>query len=128
MVHNVAEQFERHSRTFSLLTFVSRLTGLARDATLARVFGAAGVMDAFFFAFIIPNLFRRLFGEGALTAAFIPTYAQLDKSDPQTAKRLASLIIAVLVVALSGVTLLSEVVLYLISRQADHDHLAVRLP
>ena len=127
MNQRMAEQFERHSRTFSLLTFVSRLTGLARDATLARVFGAAGVMDAFFFAFIIPNLFRRLFGEGALTAAFIPSYAQLDKSDPQTAKRLASLIIAVLVVALSAVTLLSEVVLYLISRQADHDHLAVRL-
>ena len=127
MLQGMAERFEKHSRTFSLLTFVSRITGLARDATLSRVFGASVVMDAFFFAFIIPNLFRRLFGEGALTAAFVPSYAQLDKSDPQTAKRLASLLIAVLIVALGAVTVVGEVVLYFLSRQSDHEHLAIRL-
>ena len=127
MLQGMAERFEKHSRTFSLLTLVSRVTGLARDATLSRVFGASAVMDAFFFAFIIPNLFRRLFGEGALTAAFVPSYAQLDKSDPQTAKRLASLLIAVLIVALGAVTVIGEVVLYFLSRQAEHDNLAIRL-
>ncbi len=123
----MAERFEKHSRTFSLLTFLSRLTGLARDATLSRVFGAAGVMDAFFFAFIIPNLFRRLFGEGALASAFIPTYAQLDKSDPVVAKRLATLIIACLVVVLGCLTLLGELGLYIITLISEGDNLALRL-
>ena len=45
-------------------------------------------MDAYFFAFMIPNLFRRLFGEGALAAAFLPAYAQLEQSDPDTARAL----------------------------------------
>lgn len=43
--------FERHARTFTVLTFISRITGFARDALLARVFGAGAVMDAFNFAF-----------------------------------------------------------------------------
>ncbi|MCZ6446593.1 MAG: hypothetical protein O6758_10475, partial [Planctomycetota bacterium] len=123
----MAEHFERHSRTFSLLTLASRVTGLARDAALSRIFGAAGVMDTFFFAFIIPNLFRRLFGEGALAAAFLPAYVQLEKDDPATAKRLASLTIALLVVVLGGITVLGETVLYLISHHADHQHLGIRL-
>ena len=63
--------FERHARTFTVLTFVSRLTGFVRDALLARVFGAGVAMDAFNFGFQVPNLFRRLFGEGALTASFL---------------------------------------------------------
>lgn len=124
---DMAEHFERHSRTFSLLTLASRVTGLARDAALSRIFGAAGVMDTFFFAFIIPNLFRRLFGEGALAAAFLPAYAKLEKDDPVTAKRLASLTIALLVVVLGGITVLGEAVLYLISHHADHQHLGIRL-
>ena len=123
----MAEHFEKHSRTFSLLTLLSRLTGLARDATLSRIFGAAGVMDAFFFAFIIPNLFRRLFGEGALASAFIPTYAQLDKSDPVVAKRLACLVIACLVVALGCLTLIGELGLYIVSLYSKGDNLALRL-
>ena len=123
----MAERFEKHSRTFSLLTLLSRLTGLARDATLSRVFGAAGVMDAFFFAFIIPNLFRRLFGEGALASAFIPTYAQLDKSDPVVAKRLACLVIACLVVVLGCLTLLGELGLYIVSLYSTDYTLALKL-
>ncbi|MHC4493467.1 MAG: lipid II flippase MurJ, partial [Planctomycetota bacterium] len=90
----MAERFESHSRTFSLLTLVSRCTGLVRDACLSRIFGAGGVMDAFFFAFLVPNLFRRLFGEGALAAAFLPAYARLDRSDPEVARRLATLTVA----------------------------------
>ena len=57
--------FEKHARTVSLLTLVSRFSGLARDAAQSRVFGAGPIMDAFFIAFQLPNLFRRLFGEGA---------------------------------------------------------------
>ncbi|MHC4142712.1 MAG: lipid II flippase MurJ, partial [Planctomycetota bacterium] len=106
----MAEPFERHTRTISLLTLVSRVTGLGRDAALSRIFGAAGVMDAFFFAFMIPNLFRRLFGEGAVSAAFLRAYARLDQSDPPTARRLATLTVVIMIVVLGGLTVAGELV------------------
>ena len=53
------------SRVVSILTLGSRCTGLLRDAVFARSFGVGGAADIFFVAFQIPNLFRRLFGEGA---------------------------------------------------------------
>jgi len=56
----------------SLLTIASRVLGLARDTFSAAVFGLGGLQDAFVTAFSLPNLFRRLLGEGALTAAFVP--------------------------------------------------------
>ena len=68
-----SERFESHAYTVSRLTLLSRVTGLARDAAISRIFGAGALVDAFFFAFMVPNLFRRLFGEGALAAAFLPT-------------------------------------------------------
>src|SRR5439155_24802508 len=55
-----------------LATLASRITGYARDIVVARTFGAGPVTDAFFVAFRIPNLLRRLLGEGALTTAIIP--------------------------------------------------------
>lgn len=123
----MADSFEKHARTVTLLTLASRITGLARDATLSRVFGAGALMDAFFFAFLIPNLFRRLFGEGALSAAFLPVYSKLDATDPAQAKHLASLTIATLTVALGVLTLLGEGALYLISLRENHENLAVWL-
>ncbi|MEM9294786.1 MAG: murein biosynthesis integral membrane protein MurJ [Planctomycetota bacterium] len=71
-------------------TMVSRLTGLARDAVLAAIFGLSFVADAFFLGFLIPNLFRRLFGEGALTAAFLPPYARLRREHPRAAGAFAT--------------------------------------
>ena len=123
----MSERFESHSRTFAGLTLVSRVTGLARDATLSRIFGAAGVMDAFFFAFLIPNLFRRLFGEGALGASFLATYAKLERSDPALARRLATLTVALVVVGLGGVTLIGELVLAAVGHLVDEGPLALRL-
>jgi putative peptidoglycan lipid II flippase len=124
----MAERFERHSRTFSLLTMASRVTGLVRDAALSRVFGASGLMDAFFFAFMIPNLFRRLFGEGALSAAFLRAYARLDQREPFMAKRLATLTVVLMTVGLGGFTVAGEVVLLAGLRFADPEqHLVVRL-
>ncbi len=114
----MAERFERHSLTFTLLTLVSRATGLARDAALARVFGAGALMDAFNFGFIIPNLFRRLFGEGAMSASFLRVYAQIERSDPLAARKLATLNVGFLVAVLGGVTLLGEAVLWLLSQRA----------
>ncbi|HMQ15606.1 MAG TPA: murein biosynthesis integral membrane protein MurJ [Phycisphaerae bacterium] len=65
------------AKLVALCTLVSRVTGLLRDILLARAFGVGWVQDAFSAAFLVPNLFRRLFGEGALTAAFVPTFTRV---------------------------------------------------
>ena len=58
------------------MTFVSRVLGFVRDTLIARVFGAGIYTDAFFVAFKIPNLLRRLFAEGAFSQAFVPVLAE----------------------------------------------------
>lgn len=58
--------------TVSLLTLASRVTGMVRDLIMASVFGATAMTDAFNVAFRLPNMFRRLFGEGAFSQAFVP--------------------------------------------------------
>ena len=57
-------------------TLTSRLLGLVRDQVLATLFGAGNDMDAFLVAFRIPNLARDLFAEGAMSAAFVPTFSR----------------------------------------------------
>jgi putative peptidoglycan lipid II flippase len=66
----------RAASTISLFTLASRITGLARDVVIASMFGAGAAVDAYNVAFRIPNLLRRLFGEGAFTQAFVPVLAQ----------------------------------------------------
>ncbi|HOW82381.1 MAG TPA: lipid II flippase MurJ, partial [Spirochaetota bacterium] len=58
----------------ALSTMTSRILGFVREALFAAFFGATGITDAFFIAFRIPNLFRRLVTEGALSVSFIPVY------------------------------------------------------
>ena len=123
----MSDRFESNTRTVTLLTLVSRGTGLIRDAAFSRIFGSGELMSAFFFAFMIPNLFRRLFGEGALAAAFLPTYTRLDESNPQLAKKLATLLIARMTIILGAITLLAEGALLLVSARLDHENLAVWL-
>ncbi len=101
----------RHARTFAALTLVSRILGLARDAILARLFGVSALGTAFAIAFQFPNTFRRLFGEGALSAAFIPEYAQLLKHDKALADRFSSLVVALMTAALAALVVLIELVL-----------------
>ena len=59
----------------SILTLVSRVSGLARELLIASFFGASALTDAFNVAFRIPNLLRRLFAEGAFSQAFVPVLA-----------------------------------------------------
>lgn len=73
--------------TVSLLTLVSRITGLARDLLMASVFGVSGLTDAFNVAFRIPNLLRRLFAEGAFSQAFVPVLASSRARDGEAATR-----------------------------------------
>ena len=65
-------------------TLLSRITGLAREFLIARAFGASLYTDAFFVAFRIPNLLRRLFAEGAFSQAFVPILAQSKNAGDQT--------------------------------------------
>lgn len=106
-----SKSFVGHALVVSGLTLVSRMTGLLRDAALAALLGLGPVADAFFIGFLIPNLCRRLFGEGALTAAFLPVYSQLKNRDEAQAARLAYTCIALLLVGLGSVTIVAEIVL-----------------
>ena len=71
----------RSASTVSLWTLLSRVTGLVRETLLAATFGASAMTDAFNVAFRIPNLFRRMFAEGAFSQAFIPVLAATHASD-----------------------------------------------
>jgi putative peptidoglycan lipid II flippase len=88
--------------------FGSRVTGLFRDILFASYFGTSGTMSAFLAALTLPNLSRRIFGEGALTASFIPLLSDKLKNEDDTWK-FASLILSITVVlttilALAGIT------------------------
>ena len=73
--------------TVSLLTLASRITGLVRDLLMASMFGANALTDAFNVAFRIPNLFRRLFAEGAFSQAFVPVLAASKAKEGEEATR-----------------------------------------
>jgi putative peptidoglycan lipid II flippase len=73
--------------TVSLLTLASRVTGLVRDLLMATMFGANALTDAFNVAFRIPNLFRRLFAEGAFSQAFVPVLATTKAQQGEEATR-----------------------------------------
>ncbi|MEQ9489956.1 MAG: murein biosynthesis integral membrane protein MurJ [Alphaproteobacteria bacterium] len=78
-------------------TMISRILGFVRDVMIANVLGAGMIADAFFIAFKFPNLFRRLFGEGAMNAAFVPMYAgRLESRGRDTATAFAADVAAVL--------------------------------
>ena len=64
----------RGLRVVSLLTLLSRVLGMIRDIGMATLFGNGPIMDSFSVAFKLPNLMRRLLGEGALSTAFLPMY------------------------------------------------------
>jgi hypothetical protein len=72
----VSERLARRTAVVGAMTVVSRVLGLARDVIIARAFGAAAAADAFFVAFRVPNLFRRWFGEGAFSQAFVPVLSE----------------------------------------------------
>ena len=73
--------------TVSLLTLVSRVTGLVREQLIAASFGASAATDAFNVAFRLPNLFRRLFAEGAFSQAFVPLLAATREREGDAATR-----------------------------------------
>lgn len=87
-------------------TTVSRVFGLLRDMAIAHSFGSKMAADAFFVAFRIPNLLRRLFAEGALTISFVPIFTETLKKDPAAARRVVDVSFSLMAVILAGVSLL----------------------
>ena len=88
-------------------TFLSRILGLIRDMVLAALFGSGMAADAFFVAFRIPNLLRRLFAEGSLTIAFIPVFTEyLTTRTKKDAFDLARIVLSLLTLSLVIVTVL----------------------
>jgi len=71
----------RSAATVSAFTLLSRVTGLVRDMLIARYFGVNAATDAFYVAFRIPNLLRRLFAEGAFSQAFVPMLSQVKEQE-----------------------------------------------
>jgi putative peptidoglycan lipid II flippase len=96
----------------SLGTLLSRILGLVRDSVTASLFGltTGGVLDALTIAFRIPNLFRALFGEGALTASFMPVFTSALDHKRADARRLYARVMAWLMKVLLVITLLGEIV------------------
>ncbi len=91
-------------------TMASRVLGFIRDMLMAALIGAGPVADAFFVANKLPNLFRRLFGEGAFNAAFVPEFSGLLATDgPEAARRFAREAISVMTFWLGAITILGEI-------------------
>jgi len=117
---------ERHGaisravRATSLMTLGSRVGGLARDVIVGRMFGATWINSAFSAGFQIPNMFRRLFGEGALSAAFIPEYADAVRTDPAQARQLASLTVYALGLVAGAITVIAEIAVLLVLLLTPH--------
>ncbi len=92
------------------LTMISRVLGFIRDISIAAVLGTGIVADAFFVAFRFPNLFRRLFGEGAFNAAFVPLFSkELEGQGRGSAKQFAEEALSVLLFTLLVFTALAEI-------------------
>ncbi len=81
---------------------------MLRDMAFAYFLGAGGLMDAWAIAFKIPNLARRLFGEGAASASLIPVYSEQLHRDPQAANRMALSVVTAIFVLLAALTVLGE--------------------
>lgn len=102
----------RAAATVSSFTLLSRITGLARDIIIARTFGAGALTDAFWVAFRIPNLLRRLFAEGAFAQAFVPILGQVrteHADQPEAVRALLDRVALTLFLVLSLITVIGVV-------------------
>jgi len=103
-------QMLKSSGAMAAATLTSRVLGLVREMVYAAFMGNTWVASAFTLAFQVPNLFRRLLGEGALTAAFIPIFKQKEvQNDEKEMWRTANAVISGLLVAAGGITVLAIV-------------------
>jgi len=110
----------RHTAVIGAFTALSRVLGLVRDVAFAAVFGHSGVADAFLFAWRVPNLFRRLFGEGALQSAVVPIFTEyLEVRERKDAWRLARVVTTAVAAVLLACLLLGEALVLIVPRVAE---------
>lgn len=99
----------RSAATVGGMTMISRVLGFARDILIAGALGTGPIADAFFVAFKFPNLFRRLFAEGAFNSAFVPLFAKrLEGEGEASARRFAEEALSVLLFTLIALTIVAE--------------------
>jgi len=99
--------------TIGGLTMVSRIAGFAREMLMSRIMGASDAADAFLVSFRLPNTFRRLFGEGAFSAGFVPLFAQRlhGPGGEEEAKRFSEEVLAVFLPTLVLFTFVFEIIM-----------------
>jgi putative peptidoglycan lipid II flippase len=117
-------------RQIAFLTTLSRIFGLVRDIAYGHFFGAGGLLDAWIIAFRIPNLSRRLFGEGAASASLVPVYSEVLYQDKHQAAQLLNTVVTVLFVILASLVLFGEAVIWFYYRffaQNDETELILSL-
>src|SRR5262245_29885953 len=102
----VERQVLRALATVGSATLLSRILGFARDMVVALAFGAGGATDAFFVAYRIPNMLRRLLGEGALSAALVPVVTEYaTRREGAEATRMLRAVLGATVLVLAVATL-----------------------
>jgi putative peptidoglycan lipid II flippase len=108
--HKEREHFFNAAKVMAVITLISRIFGFFRDMGIATL-GAGRFTDAYGYAFKLPNLFRRLFGEGALSAAFVPVFTEVyEKHGSEKARLLLANVSALLAVFLAALTVIGEII------------------
>ena len=116
----------RSAAVVSAMTLLSRMTGLVRDMLIARYFGVTGATDAFYVAFRIPNLLRRLFAEGAFSQAFLPMLSEVkeqenrQRTDEFISHVFSLLAVSVFATSVLGVLFAPAVIWLIATGFADH--------
>ena len=106
--HKEREHFFSAAKLVAVITLISRIFGMLRDMAITSL-GASRYTDAYGFAFQIPNLFRRLFGEGALSSAFVPVFTdEIEKSGLESARKLLANALGLLAVVLLVIMILVQ--------------------
>jgi putative peptidoglycan lipid II flippase len=119
----------KSSGAMALATLTSRVLGLVREMVYTSFMGTSWVASAFMMAFTVPNLFRRLLGEGALTAAFIPIFKQKQVRDGETEMwRSANAVISGMVMAAGAITVVAVIGITLaLKTEAVQDYAKTKL-
>jgi len=113
--HKEREHFFNAAKLVAFITLISRIFGFFRDMGITSL-GATRYTDAFGIAFQIPNLFRRLFGEGALASAFVPVFTDVhEKEGVEKARLLLANAMAILAVFLAAVLVIGELIFFIYS-------------
>jgi putative peptidoglycan lipid II flippase len=113
--HTEREHFFSSAKTIAVITLVSRIFGMLRDMAITSL-GANRLTDAYGLAFMIPNLFRRLFGEGALASVFVPVFTETSEKDGfKKASKLFANSLGLLAVFLAVIMVMGQIIFVIIA-------------